>query len=118
MINFKWNGHDFCIVQFGTGVFKKDMVGHSHSKNSYELHYIIGGEGALITDNKTYRLSKGNFFVTGPNIYHQQTTNPDNPLNEIYIYLQTSDEKTNDALVSVFLSTHFFFCNDEKLFWN
>lgn len=115
MINFNWNNHDFCIVQFGNGIFRKDMVGHSHSKNSYELHYIIGGEGSLITDSKTYPLSKGDFFVTGPNIYHQQTTNHDKPLNEIYIYLQTSDEKTNDALVSVFLSTHFFFCRNENL---
>lgn len=115
MINFRWNNHDFCIVQFGHGIFTKDMVGHSHSKNSYELHYIIDGEGAMITDSKTYQLSKGDFFVTGPNIYHQQTTNPEKPLSEIYIYLQTSDEKTNDALVSAFLSTHFFYCENSGL---
>lgn len=115
MINFKWNNYNFCLVQFGNGVFTKDMVGHSHSKNSYELHYIVGGEGTLITDSKAYKLSKGDFFVTGPNIYHQQLTNPQNSLREIFAYLQTSGEKTNDALVSAFLSTHFFFCNDSSL---
>ena len=36
-------------------------------------------------------------------------------LSEIYIYLQGSDKKTNNALVSAFLSTHFYFCKNEEL---
>ena len=115
MITFTWNDYRFCIVQFGKGMFEKDMTGHSHSKNSYELHYIIGGKGTLTTDSKIYSLSKGDFFVTGPNVYHQQSTDKANPLQEIYIYLQTSGEKTNDSLVSAFLSTHFYFCKNDYL---
>lgn len=115
MISFKWNNSDFSVLQFGKGVFRKDMAGHSHSKNSYELHFIIDGEGTLTTDTKTYSLSKGDFFVTGPNIYHQQSTNLENPLTEYYIYIQASDKKTNNALVSTFLSNHFYFCRSSKL---
>lgn len=114
MITFKWNNYDFTLVQYGKGIFEKDMAGHSHSKNSYELHFIVDGEGTLTTDTKTYSLSKGDFFVTGPNIYHQQSTNPEKPLTEYYIYIQASDKKTNNALVSTFLSNHFYFsknCN-------
>lgn len=109
MITFKWNDFDFTLIEFGKGVFKKDMAGHSHSKNSYEMHFIVDGEGALITDTEEYKLSKGNFFVTGPNIYHKQSTNPQKPLTEYYLYIQTSDKKTNNALVSTFLSNHFYF---------
>ena len=109
MISFKWNDFDFTLLQFGKGVFVKDMAGHSHSKNSYELHFIVDGEGRLTTDTKTYTLSKGDFFVTGPNIYHQQSTNPEKPLTEYYFYIQASDKKTNNALVSTFLSNHFYF---------
>lgn len=115
MITFTWNGYKFCIVQFGKGIFERDMAGHSHSKNSYELHYIIGGKGTLTTESKSYPLSKGDFFVTGPNIYHQQSTDKSNPLQEIFIYLQTTGEKTNDSLVSAFLSTHFYFCKNNDL---
>lgn len=115
MITFSWNGYKFCVVQFGRGIFEKDMAGHSHSKNSYELHYIVGGKGKLATDSKNYPLSKGDFFVTGPNVYHQQSTEKSDPLQEIYIYLQTGGEKTNDSLISAFLSTHFYFCKNDDL---
>ncbi len=115
MITFKWNDFDFTLIQLDKGVFKNDMVGHSHAKNSYELHCIVDGEGTLTTDSKVYRLSKGDFFVTGPNIYHQQSTNPQKPLTEIFIYIQASEKKTKDALVSSFLSTHFYFSKDEEL---
>lgn len=115
MIAFKWNDFDFILLQFGKGVFKKNMAGHSHSKNSYELHFIIDGDGTLTTDNKSYALSKGDFFVTGPNIYHQQSTNPEKPLTEFYLYIQASDRKTNNALVSTFLSNHFYYSQNCEL---
>lgn len=115
MITFKWNNYEFSVLQLGLGVFKEDMAGHSHSKNSYELHFIIDGEGTLTTDSKSYPLSKGDFFVTGPNMYHQQSTNKKNPLKEIFVYLQTDEQKTNDILVSTFLSTHFYFAKEYGL---
>ena len=109
MLQFTWNEFDFTLLQYGKGVFTKDMVGHSHAKNSYELHYILDGEGLLTTEYKKYPLRKGMFFVTGPHVYHQQSTNPQNPLTEVYIYLQASEKKTNHALAYTFLETHFFF---------
>lgn len=117
MISFKWNDYDFSLLQFGKGVFTRDMPGHSHSRNSYELHLIVDGEGALTTDTGKYDLSEGDFFVTGPNIYHQQSTNPEKPLTEYYFYIQASDKKTNNALVSTFLSNHFYFCKNSGLFY-
>lgn len=115
MISFKWNGFDFTLVHFGKGVFNADMAGHSHAKNIYELHYIVDGKGALTTDTKTYSLSRGDFFVTGPNVYHRQSTDVNEPLTEIYFYLQASDKKSSDALVSSFLSTHFYFSREPEL---
>lgn len=115
MINFNLNGFEFTAVQFDKGVFTENMSGHSHAKNSYELHYIIDGTGTLTTDTKNYSLKKGDFFVTGPNVYHQQSTDNNNPLTEIYVYIQTSEKKTNDALVSSFLATHFYFTNAPEL---
>ena len=115
MINFKWNGIDFALVHFGKGVFNEDMAGHSHAKNIYELHYIVDGKGTLTTDTKTYKLSKDDFFVTGPNVYHQQSTDNKEPLTEIYLYLQASEKKNGGALVSSFLSTHFYFSKAPEL---
>lgn len=115
MLQFKWNEMEFSIQHYGCGTFYEDMAGHSHSKNSYELHYIVGGEGTLTTDDCIYQLKRGCFFVTGPNFYHQQSTNSAKPLKEIYILLQASDKKTKDTLVATFLEYHFYFCKNRKL---
>lgn len=115
MINFNWNDYDFKILQYGKGVFKKDMAGHSHSAYGYELHYVISGDGVLNTADNSYVLSEGMFFITGPNIYHQQCTNKSNPLSEIFIYLEGSGKETQNYLVSSFLSTPFFICHNEDL---
>ena len=115
MISFNWNGLDLTLVHFGKGVFTEDMAGHSHAKNIYELHYIVGGKGTLATDTNTYSLSEGDFFVTGPNVYHRQSTDTNEPLTEIYFYLQASEKNKGGALASSFLSTHFYFSNAPEL---
>ena len=115
MIGFTWNNYKFSMIQFDKGIFTKDMAGHSHSANTYELHYITDGKGTLTTDSKIYPLSQGDFFITGPGIYHQQSTDKNEPLTEIYIYLQTDGEKTSDVLVSAFLSNHFYFGRHDEL---
>lgn len=117
MLQFTWDNFEFTLLQFGKGVFQKDMIGHSHSKNSYELHYILEGEGWLSTEEDKYFLEKGVFFVTGPNVYHQQFTSREKPMTEIYIYLQAAEKKTNHALVSTFLATHFYFEKNCSFDW-
>ena len=115
MITFHWNNFEFHILQYGKGTFEKDMIGHSHSANSYELHYITEGEGTLTTAHDTYCLKNGDFFVTGPNVYHQQSTSTKYSLQEIFVYLQGSGKKTKNSLVSTFLNTPFYFCNKKDL---
>ncbi|MGN0447269.1 MAG: AraC family ligand binding domain-containing protein [Acutalibacteraceae bacterium] len=116
MLNFQWDNINFTLIQLGKGIIRKDIAGHSHSKDSYEFHYITKGSGTLVTDTKQYKLSKGDFFVTGPNIYHRQLIDKDNPTEEIYVYLQAFGKKTNSALTATFLANHFYFENDSKLY--
>lgn len=115
MITFQWNNYEFKMIQYGRGMFHQDMAGHRHAADSYELHYITGGLGTLLTDTASYPLSVGDFFVTGPNLYHQQITDPKHPLTEIYLYLRGNSKKTANSLVSAFLSTNFYFGHHESL---
>ncbi len=115
MITFQWNNYEFKIIQYGKGMFYQDMAGHRHAADSYELHYITDGQGTLLTDTTSYPLSAGDFFVTGPNMYHQQITDPEHPLTEIYLYLRGNSKKTANSLVSAFLSTNFYFGHHQAL---
>ncbi|MCQ2519784.1 MAG: AraC family ligand binding domain-containing protein [Lachnospiraceae bacterium] len=115
MIKITWNDYEFKVIQYGLGIFNSDIKGHRHSANSYELHYIVGGEGRLITETKEYKLVPGVFFVTGPDFYHQQNTSKETPLQEIYIYLLGSDKKSKNSLVTTFMNTTFYFGRVKKL---
>ena len=109
-----WQGYEFQLIQGGKGIISKNISGHIHSKNSYELHYIVSGKGLLRTDQKEYPLSEGIFFVTGPDIYHEQITKIDEPLTEVHCYLQGTGKKTNDILVAAFLDHPFYIGKHKK----
>lgn len=109
-----WQGFPLKWIQGGKGIIKENISGHIHSKNSYELHYIIDGKGTLYTENHTYNLDEGIFFITGPDVYHEQQTDYSKPLTEVHCYLQVNDPKTKDILVSLFLEHTFFIKRERK----
>lgn len=112
MTNFKWNGIDFSITDIGGGKLGEDIPRHAHAKGSYELHFITGGSGKLITDDKEYELNSGDFFITGENIYHQQIADKSNPVEDVFLMLQTNNTRKATAIGSVFLSNRFCFLSN------
>lgn len=110
-----WQGYEFEWIQGGLGVIKENISGHVHSKNSYELHYIVEGKGILITDGDEISLTEGYFFITGYGVYHEQKTDKDTPLTEVHCYLQSSGKKTKDMLVNVFLEHPFYIKKNKGL---
>lgn len=70
------------------GYFYKSMHAHSHSLGTYELHYIPSGAGKLIADGQHYDITPGTLFVTGPNVVHEQITNPNDPMAEYCIFFE------------------------------
>lgn len=112
MIEFTWNHVVFYITDIGGGSLGDDIPRHAHAKNSYELHFITGGRGELVTDNDKYQLKAGDFFITGPNIYHEQNADKKNPVKDVFIMLQADNTNKANAISSVFLDNHFCFFND------
>ncbi len=56
-----------------------------HCHSSYELHLIPKGSGTLFvgkTKDKIYEIQPGSLYVTGPGIYHKQTTAAYDPMAE------------------------------------
>lgn len=109
MIRFNWNNVLFDMTDIGGGLLGEDIPRHAHAKDSYELHFIVGGKGKLITDTKEYELSAGNFFITGPNIYHEQTADKIEPVRDVFIMLQAVNTAKANAISLTFLENHFCF---------
>lgn len=107
MIRFTWNHVLFDITDIGGGPLSEDIPMHAHAKNSYELHFIVRGRGELLTDTKTYELESGDFFVTGPGIYHSQKADRKDPVQDVFFMLQAVNADKANAVSSVFLSNAF-----------
>lgn len=86
---------------------------HSHSNDSYEIHYIPLGSGILNTPGHSYEITPGTLFITGPEIEHEQISNTEDPMLEYCIYLrvQRPEKKHSRKLpfVQTFLDTPFWF---------
>ena len=93
------------------GKFTTDITAHSHSTNSCEIHYIVSGEGLVTLHGKTYPVSAGNIYITGPFVEHAQTYNAADPMIEFCIYLsfeKTTRKPEDDisrALYSIFMES-------------
>lgn len=109
MLDFEWNGVRFTLVKCSGGVLEDSIPMHCHSENSYELHFILGGEGTLLTDFGEYKMRQGNFFVTGPGVKHSQSGDKNNPLKDIYIYIQKRNSQKPNNFAKLFLDTHFYY---------
>lgn len=112
-ISYEIDGVIFTVLSIGKDTFHSPIPRHSHSKNSYELHYISSGTGTLIADSVKYELSPNDFFMTGPGIEHEQISNPLDPMTEYGIYLQISNEKrlAKRSPINLFINNKFWFGN-------
>ena len=110
MLYCEWNHVRFGIIEIGGGILQQNIAFHAHPANCYELHYITGGEGCLtIGQDREYRLREGCFFLTGPGLLHAQSFCPENPVEDVYIYLQKKEAEKPSALAQAFLRRDFYF---------
>ena len=65
----------------------------SHSHSSYELHLIPTGKGKLNIMGKDYDLYPGSFYLTGPEVIHEQTADDTDPMSEYCINFEMSFSK-------------------------
>ena len=112
MIKFEWNGVVFLMTDLGGGKLGQSIPPHAHAKGCYELHFVTGGKGILITDDKEIELKKDDFFITGPNIAHSQDFDKSNPIEDVFILIQVKDGSQKNYVSSVFLEH--YFCYFEK----
>jgi AraC-like DNA-binding protein len=58
------------VKQFRVSDMSKDVKKHKHS--SYEYHIITNGRCRVNIDNGSFEVGPGDFYLTGPGVYHEQ----------------------------------------------
>lgn len=89
----------------------------NHFHTGYEFHFIEQGEGYVYIGGLGYKLQKGTFYLTGPNVFHEQKTDKFNPMSEFSLSieikaLKKTGTKSNgsdaDQIYSAFLKHGFY----------
>lgn len=119
-ITFSIGGYAITILKFSYECLTWNIPAHSHSSNSYEIHYIPQGMGTLISNQKSYTLGPNVLYTTGPGIDHAQFPNPDDPMYEFCIYIkveeQTKSQQKKDpkhaAIIRQFTNYPFWYGTD------
>lgn len=106
-ITFYFNNSKIQIFKIISDRLENVIQMHSHAKNGYEIHLIADGKGILETPNAQYKLSKNSLFITGPNVFHKQIPNKQNPMHELCVYLKISSG-SKDNTINYFTSQPFW----------
>jgi len=119
-IKFAMENINFYTLHIACERFERSIPSHSHSDNSYEIHYIPHGQGKVKIDHIVYQVIPNTLYVTGPHIEHEQIPDKDDPMIEYCIYLKLEKknhdkkkEKPNSYL-KLFESTKFWFGQDNQ----
>ncbi|MBP5608914.1 MAG: AraC family transcriptional regulator [Lachnospiraceae bacterium] len=109
-LSFTMEDVTFNVLSISNEQMSMPIPKHSHSRNSYELHYISYGFGTLIADDSEYKISPGTFFMTGPQVLHEQISDPEDPMREYGVYLKVRLPRkgTRNRLLQSFLQQSFY----------
>jgi len=117
-MKFKLGNIKVQILNIERAILTRMLQKHTHSDNSYELHYISAGIGYVVINNTTYDLTQNTLYVTGPNIEHEQVSDKSNPMEEycIYFELNTNPEllfQNSESFENILFNRKFWLGSDK-----
>ena len=109
-ITFSIENIDFTILSICLEKLVRPIPKHSHSKSSYELHYISYGYGTLIVEGREHAITPGSLFMTGPGVAHEQISLPEDPMTEycVYFQIEKNTDVPNAGVMNTFLEYDFW----------
>jgi AraC-like DNA-binding protein len=123
-IKLNWGQVQLSILYLRFRPFSPNQAIKNHCHSSYELHFISRGKGVIIIDGTRIAVSAGNFFLTGPGVYHEQISDDNDPMLEYcmnFDYKILSNAAASDILVKeeirgiidILKETTFYYGKDE-----
>ena len=112
-LSFSIEDIEFTILSICLEKLVKPIPMHSHGKDSYEIHYVSYGYGTLHLSETSYEIVPGTLFITGPQVEHEQISNPTIPMTEYCVYMKVKPSvkamRGGSSLILDFLQHSFWF---------
>lgn len=107
-------------LKFSFEPLRRSFPSHSHSNNSWEIHYISAGKGTVTLNHTPYQVSPSTLFITGPHVEHSQFPDPEDPMVEYCVYLKFDSrnrpliQEQNPEFLNRFFETEQFIVRDKQ----
>ena len=88
-------------IFLASSLIRKDgpVYAQKHNHSSYEIHFIVSGEGKLLINNNEIELYPNSYFIIGPEIYHSIWQDDKNPILKFHIKFSYTTMKDSDVLI-------------------
>lgn len=98
--------NDIWLVQLGRLYCTPSAVINEHAHaNWYELTCVTDGEGAVVTNNVSVKVSKGDIYLSFPGDFHSIYSSQEKPLKYDFFSFQTKDKKIKKELQYIVANT-------------
>ncbi|SFS83563.1 MULTISPECIES: AraC family transcriptional regulator [Paenibacillus] len=86
-IQFRWGGYGFRVLRCHLATFSPGKIVRFHKHSEYEFHFIPRGKGTVIMEDTVHQLHEGLFYLTGPNVLHQQEADAREAMDELCLHI-------------------------------
>ena len=80
----------------GKHYWSKQNILLPHVHSTYEIIYIFGGKGSIVSRGIEYNLKTGDIFIVEPNTEHEGKANPDQPFELFFFGYDFNTQYIND----------------------
>lgn len=87
-LDFSMGALDVEVINFEYVPPGPNWVVPNHKHSSYEFHFVANGKGYITMDEKTFTARAGQFYLTGPHLYHSQRSDEQDPMDECSLQCQ------------------------------
>ena len=86
-IRFHWGNYGIQVLRCHLTSFQAGHIIQAHKHRDYEFHFIPSGKGTVVLDDGAYPLQAGIFFLTGPQVVHQQEADKWEQMDELCLHI-------------------------------
>ena len=86
-IRFQWGRYGIQVLRCHLNSFEAGSTIPAHKHREYEFHFIAWGQGSVMLSDGTFPVQEGMFYLTAPQIVHQQYADPWDPVSELCLHV-------------------------------
>ncbi|THF74768.1 helix-turn-helix domain-containing protein [Cohnella fermenti] len=87
-LRFRWGRYGIRVLRCHLASFGPGHVIPAHKHSEFEFHFIVRGRGLVTIGGDVHELQEGLFYLTGPDVVHEQVSDPEDPMFELCLHCE------------------------------